>query len=242
MSAHEISVVIPTLREAENLALLIPAIAGALEPTGRSWAAVVVDDDSGDGTVEACEALSASHAVNLIVRKGERGLAGAVLEGFRRGGGSTLVVMDADLSHPPEKIPELVSALERGGTDFAIGSRYVEGGTKPESWGAFRNLNANVARLLARPLVRVQDPMSGFFALRRSTLESSAELDPLGFKIGLELIVKCRCRSIREVPIDFRRRVHGRTKLSLRVQLEYLRHLGRLYGFRLRDSRRPARP
>jgi dolichol-phosphate mannosyltransferase len=233
MSEHEISVVLPVLREAENLPLLVPAIARALEPSGKTWSVIVVDDDSRDGTIEACESLRSTYPLQLVVRETERGLSGAVLEGFRRGGGRTLVVMDADLSHPPGKIPGLLAALDGDGVDFVIGSRFVAGGSTPADWGPLRVLNSKLATLLALPLTRVKDPMSGFFALRRQTLDSAAGLDPLGFKIGLELIVKCRCRNVREIPIDFRRRTHGQSKLSLRVQWSYLRHLLRLYRFKL---------
>src|SRR5262249_50588976 len=146
--------------------------------------------------------------------------------------GSIFVVMDADLSHPPERLPDLVTTLQSEGTDFVIGSRYVPGGGTDENWGLFRWLNSKFATLLAWPLTSTHDPMAGFFAIRRSTFESAAPLDPIGYKIGLELIVKCRCRTIKEVPIRFRDRMLGKSKLSLKEQLNYLRHLRRLYDFR----------
>src|SRR6185369_9760502 len=115
---------------------------------------------------------------------------------------------------------------------FVIGSRYVAGAATDEDWGLFRKLNSRGATWLARPLTKAMDPMAGFFALRRTTFESAAPLDPIGYKIGLELIVKCQCRNIREVPITFADRVHGESKLNLKEQLNYLRHLSRLYKHR----------
>jgi dolichol-phosphate mannosyltransferase len=119
-----------------------------------------------------------------------------------------------------------------GGADFVIGSRYVAGGTTSDDWGVLRWLNSRVATLMARPLTDVRDPMAGFFALRRSTFERGAELNPIGYKIGLELIVKCRCEKVVEIPIHFEDRVYGESKLTLKQQLLYIKHLRRLYIFK----------
>ncbi len=224
-----VSVVVPTYREVENIPHLVERL-DAVRAAGLDLELLLVDDDSQDGT----EALAGSLAlpwVELVVRKADRGLSQAVLEGLRRARGEVLVVMDADLSHPPEKIPELVSALAHG-ADFAIGSRFVEGGSTDDDWGLFRWLNSRVATLLARPLTSIEDPMSGFFALRRETFEAGRELNPVGYKIGLELLVKCRCALVAEIPIHFDDRRYGESKLSLREQLRYLQHLRRLYDFK----------
>jgi dolichol-phosphate mannosyltransferase len=146
--------------------------------------------------------------------------------------------MDADLSHPPESIPSLYSALstqDDSTPDFVIGSRYVPGGGTDEDWGLLRKINSRVATWLARPLTRTSDPMAGFFALRRETYQSAEELDPVGFKIALELIVKCGCRHVAEVPIQFHNRKHGQSKLNLKEQINYIRHLKRLYAFRWKN-------
>lgn len=228
-----LSIIVPTFKEAENLPVLVPRLGAMLQSSGIEGEILVVDDASGDGTEEACARLAAEHPLRLLVRRGERGLSGAVLRGLAESRGSLLVVMDADLSHPPEAVPELVAALADPGVDFVVGSRYVPGASTDERWGFLRWVNSRIATLLARPLTKVRDPMSGFFALRRETFERAAPLSPIGYKIGLELIVKCGCRSVREVPIHFRDRLHGRSKLGLREQLRYLRHLARLYRFRL---------
>jgi dolichol-phosphate mannosyltransferase len=198
---------------------------------------VIVDDNSPDATPQICAELAKRFPVRLEVRAGERGLSSAVVHGLKSARGDTLVVMDADLSHPPEKIAELLQALDAG-ADFVIGSRYVRGGTTAEGWGLFRWLNSKVATLLARPLTGARDPMAGFFALRRTTFEAARDLDPIGYKIGLELLVKCRCREVREVPIHFENRLHGTSKLSVKEQINYLRHLKRLYEFKFGDVAR----
>jgi dolichol-phosphate mannosyltransferase len=154
-----------------------------------------------------------------------------VMDGLRVATGDTLVCMDADLSHPPEAIGEMLAKLDEG-ADFVLGSRYVQGGTTSDDWGVFRWLNSRVATLFARPLTSVRDPMSGFFMLRRSTLERGRDFSPIGYKIGLELIVKCRCERVVELPIHFEDRRFGESKLTLRQQLLYLQHLRRLYIFK----------
>jgi dolichol-phosphate mannosyltransferase len=228
-----VSVIVPAYKEAENLPVLIPRVHAALEQAGMSAEIIVVDDNSPDDTPQVMARLAEEHPVRLIVRTTERGLSSAVLCGMQEARGDILVCMDADLSHPPEKVPELVAALLEQQGDFVIGSRYVPGGQTDDDWGLFRRLNSRVATLLARPLTTAHDPMAGFFALRREMFQAAEPLDPIGYKIGLELMVKCRCRRVREIPIHFHDRLHGESKLSLKEQVNYLRHLGRLYRHRL---------
>lgn len=237
----QVSVIIPTYREAENLPVLIPRLAAAVQAAGLSAEILVVDDASNDGTDVVCRGLAKTYPVRLIVRTAERGLATAVLRGLAQAVGEVVVVMDADLSHPPEKVPELCRAVLAGEADFVIGSRYVRGGSTDEAWGWLRWLNSRIATWLAWPLTSAHDPMAGFFALRRSTyLQAADKLDPIGYKIGLELMVKCRCRRILEVPIAFANRLHGSSKLDWREQVRYLLHLRRLYVFRVGALARPA--
>ena len=230
----DVSVIVPTYREAENLPQLVPRISAALDRAGLRGEILVVDDDSPDDTEAVCRSLSSAHPVRLLVRRGERGLSSAVLHGIREARGAILVVMDADLSHPPEVIPQLIHAIQRDGADFALGSRYARGGSTDEKWSLYRRINSQVARLLARPLVPIRDPLAGFFALSRARFDEATGLDPVGYKIGLELLVRCGCRTVKEVPIHFRDRVRGTSKMTLREQVDYLRHLARLYSFRLR--------
>ena len=233
----DLSVIVPTYCEAENLPELVSRIHAAARAAGIDAEILVVDDNSPDQTRAVCAELSATFPLRLIVRTSDRGLASAVIAGMNEAAGRVLLCLDADLSHPPEKIPELYRALAAAGdhADFVMGSRYVADGGTDEDWGWFRWLNSRVATWLARPLTRVSDPMAGFFALRRSDFEQAEELDPIGFKIALELIVKCRCRHVAEVPIQFHDRKHGESKLNLREQFNYLRHLRRLYAHRYKN-------
>jgi dolichol-phosphate mannosyltransferase len=229
-----IDIIVPTFKEAANLPLLIERLAALRGSHPQRLQLTVVDDDSRDGTIEALKSLDLPW-VRLIVRSGARGLSASVLEGIERTTGNIIVVMDADLSHPPEAIPGMLEEL-RNGSDFVVGSRYVEGGVTHDDWGLLRWLNSRLATFLARPFTSIKDPMSGFFALRRETFAHADPLNPIGYKIGLELLVKCRCSRITEVPIAFADRIHGESKLNLREQLRYLRHLRRLFMYRYRTS------
>lgn len=230
----DISIIVPTYREQANLEPLVERIASAMAPLGRSYEIIIADDDSRDGTDKTVADLAGQHPIQLMVRTGQRDLSLAVLDGLRRSRGRYLVVMDADLSHPPEQIPSMLEALDRPPTDFVIGSRYVPGG-RTEDWGGHRRVNSYVATLLARPLTgRINDPMAGFFALKRETFERARGLNPIGYKIGLELMCRCDCRHVVEVPITFQNRVRGHSKLNFEQQARYLVHLDRLY----RDYRR----
>lgn len=231
MSAPPTSIIVPTFREAEALPDLIERIGQLRSRTSSIIELLIVDDDSQDGTEELIRSR-AEPWVRLIVRKQDRGLSQAVLCGLRQARGEILIVMDADLSHPPEVIPEMQATLAAG-ADFVLGSRYVEGGGTADGWGLLRFINSRVATYLARPLTRVSDPMSGYFALPRGVFERVEDPRPLGYKIGLELIVRGRCRDVREIPIHFANRKHGESKLTLHQQLLYLRHLARLYRFKL---------
>jgi dolichol-phosphate mannosyltransferase len=225
------SVIVPAYREQPNLPVLVERTFRALREAGITAELIIVDDNSQDGTEETIRQLQADYPVRLIVRREERGLATAVMAGMAAAQHDCFVVLDADLQHPPEIIPALVRKLGEGGHDMVIGTRYG-GGAIDEDWPFLRRLVSRVATLMARPLVRLSDPMSGFFAIPRSTWERAAELDPVGYKIALEIYVKGRCRHPGEVPIQFAARAGGESKLSFAEQVRYVRHLFRLYRFR----------
>src|SRR6266446_3910578 len=227
----QISLIIPTINEAENLPVLMAQIAEALR--GRDWEAIIVDDASTDGTPAVCASLSKDFPLKLLFRDyPSNGLSGAVLHGMAEATGELLVVMDADLQHPPQRIPALLEPLENNSADFAIGSRYVEGGSMEERFGMGRRMLSRFATLLASPFAgKVRDPMSGFFALRRETYLRAKHLTPIGYKIGLELMCKCQVKSVRELPIHFGARTRGQSKLTVKEQYRYLAHLSRLYDY-----------
>ena len=226
-----VSIVVPTFREAANLPALARRVHAALSDRGIEWELVLADDDSDD----ASDAVVAELAQHLPVRmetrrETPRDLSRSVLFGIRRARFDRVVVMDADLSHPPERIIDLLRALD-GGCDMALGSRYAPGGGVDRAWSPWRFLNSRVATLLARPLVGCSDPMSGFFAIDRRTLPDPRTLQPIGYKIALELMVRGRLR-VKEVPIGFRDRVRGKSKMGWRQQIDFLRHLYLLYVHR----------
>ena len=224
--APELSVVVPTFNERENLPHLAEALFRALAAAGIRGELVVVDDDSPDGTAAAACALAGRHPVRVLLRKGRHGLSSAVLEGVERSLAPLVCVMDADLSHPPQTVPRLYSEVLNG-ADIAVGSRLVPGGGV-ENWPLGRRLISKGATLLARPLTSVSDPMSGFFCFRRSLLRG-ARLEPEGYKILLEILARCDIARAVEVPYMFRDRRAGISKLSGRVMRQYLGHLIRLY-------------
>lgn len=228
-----ISLVVPTYREAENLRPLAEAVDASLTGRGYDYELLFVDDDSRDGSADVCAKLSERYPVRIVVRKGKRGLATAVVHGISVSSGDIIVVMDADLSHPPSAIPQLVEQLLSGESDFVLGSRYVEGGSIHEDWTLLRKLNSVIASRLAKPLCPFKDPMSGFFALRRADLPKTSHLSPIGYKIALEIFVRGDFENPSEVPIHFAQRRHGESKLSFKEQLSFVRHLGRLYAYKL---------
>lgn len=233
----QVSVIVPTYNERENLAPLAARIFAVLDP--REAELLIVDDNSPDGTAAVAEELGAQFPVRCIVRKNQRGLATAVIHGLREARGELCVVMDADLSHPPEVIPKLLDVMQDPQVQMAIGSRFVPGGKVDLHWPLHRRLNSWLGRMLARPLTGVKDMMSGFFCVRRGDLKLD-RLDPVGYKIALELIVRHRWRNVVEVPITFSERVAGQTKLNVAEQLRYLRHLWRLYSFALLSRKTKA--
>lgn len=229
-----ISIVVPTYNEAASLPLLARRLGASLG--GRDWELVVVDDGSPDGTADIAERLAPALPVRVVRRGGKGGLASAVLAGFADARGDLLVVMDADLSHPPEVVPALVDAVV-GGADLAVGSRYVRGGGTAD-WPLRRRVVSRVACLLGNLLVPVRDATSGFFALRRSAIEG-VRLNAIGFKIGFEVIARGRFKRIVEVPYVFRDREHGASKFGRREIGQYLVQLGQVARDRALGRLRP---
>jgi len=218
-----VTIVVPTYDEVEALPHLVEALAAEVS---RPWELLVVDDGSTDGTAELADDLAAVHPVRVL-RRGERGLATAVLAGIRDAAYGLVVVMDADLSFPASVVDPLAERLQ-GGARLAVASRYAPGGAVL-GWSMSRWVNSRVATWLARPLTSVHDPMSGCFAMRQGDLPEG--LDPVGYKVLLELLVKTGWR-VEEIPVVFRDRAHGRSKLGWGERWRYLVHLQRLYRHR----------
>jgi dolichol-phosphate mannosyltransferase len=220
-----VSLIVPTYNERENIIPLLDQVRAAMR--GRALEVWVVDDNSPDGTWGVAEEYRRSHPEVAVVRRvGERGLSGAVIEGFRRARGDLLAVMDADLSHDPALLPYLVGAVEAG-AELAVGSRRVPGGGA-DVWPWYRRLASNGATLLARWTLGIQlaDPMSGYFVVRRHVFEAVRErLQPRGYKILLEIVARAESLTLVELPFVFRDRRQGVSKVSLHVAAEYLKSL-----------------
>ena len=222
-----LSIIIPTYKEVPNIPLILQRIDALRREGNLALEVIFMDDDSRDGSIEAVEQSGYDWA-RIVVRTENRGLSPAVIDGFRLARNPVLICMDCDLSHPPEVIPQMMLALSSG-QQFIIGSRYVPGGSTDHDSGIIRWLNSRMATLLALPLTSAKDPMSGFFALRKADFDEAVDLNPVGYKVALELIVKCGFRNIGEVPIHFSDRLHGESKLTIKQQLQYIQHLRRLY-------------
>lgn len=234
MTTEKLALIIPTLNEAANLPSLLARVDSILEGVGIPYEVIVVDDDSRDGTEEVVRAITASHpCVRLLVRKGERGLSGAILHGWMNTDATILGVMDADHQHPPELLPSLIrKSLE--GHCLVIGSRYVRGG-ELGNWNASRKFLSSAAVWVTWPIqrhgLRAKDPMSGFFLVQRKSI-AQLQFQKSGFKLLLEILVRGKLKTVREVPIHFGLRNAGTSKASARIAWQYGRLLMRLYNLR----------
>jgi len=236
-SIQKFGLVIPTLNKAGNIHVLLDRINAALEPLPIEHELIVVDDDSSDGTASVAHEYAAhDRRVKVLVRKRQKGLAGAVIHGWEHSDADLLGVIDADLQHPPEVLPALIEAVSKG-ADVAIASRYVKGNGVGE-WNKFRLFVSRCGTLVTAPLqrnVRVKDPLSGFFAVRRECIDN-LKLQPEGFKILLEILVKGRIQKAVEVPFQFGIRHSGESKASVKVALQYFSLLGKLSRYALFGS------
>lgn len=235
---YKLGLVIPTLNEAGNIPVLLGRIRESLSSTAIDYEIIVVDDDSHDGTSNvANECAKQDPRIRVFVRRGERGLAGAVIHGWAQTDADLLGVIDADLQHPPEVLPSLLAPVLND-ADIAIASRYAHGNGVGE-WNKFRLFVSRAGTLATAPLqrksLRVKDPLSGFFVVRRDCIEG-IRLQPEGFKILLEILVKGRIRKAVEVPFQFGNRHAGESKASFKVAFQYFTLLGKLSRYALFGS------
>jgi len=241
-----LALIIPTLNEAENVRGMLSRARSVLDPVGIGYEILIVDDDSSDGTGEIVTAIALEDPrVRLIVRKGVKGVAGATLLGWENTDASIVGAMDADLQHPPELLPALVSAI-LAGRDVAIGSRYAAGGSLG-NWNLPRKLLSNAALWVAMPVqrkrIRAKDPTAGYFLVRRECIDQ-IQFQHTGFKLLLDVLVRGRIRSIEEIPYTFESRQHGESKATFKVACEYAGLLAKLYWERFGFHQRaiPSEP
>jgi dolichol-phosphate mannosyltransferase len=227
-----LSLIIPTYNEGQNIAELVRELSALLDPPlAGAYELIVVDDDSPDRTWALAAELTARYPQLRVVRRTrERCLSTAVIRGWQAARGEVLGVIDADLQHPPEITLALWEAIARG-ADLAVGSRHVEGGGVSD-WSLARRFLSRGAQglglvILPRVVGRVSDPMSGYFMVRRAAIAGQV-MDPLGYKILIEVLGRGTIGTIAEVGYVFRERVEGESKVTRSLYLDYLRHLLRL--------------
>ncbi|HXQ50377.1 MAG TPA: glycosyltransferase family 2 protein [Stellaceae bacterium] len=229
----ELSVVVPSFNERDNVEPLIARLAACLE--GVAWEVIYVDDDSPDGTAAAVKAIARRDPrVRCLHRIGRRGLSTAVIEGIQASSAPHIAVIDADLQHDETLLPRMLEALKSEGLDIVVGSRYAAGGDVGD-WDSNRVAMSGLATALARLVVSAQltDPMSGFFAMTRPAFDGAVRrLSGQGFKILLDLFASSPTPyRFKELPYSFRPRVHGESKLDTLVAWEYLMLLfDKLFG------------
>ena len=222
--AVELGVIIPSYNERKNIPLLVERLRRVLN--GVSWEAIIVDDDSPDGTADEVRGLAAhDRSLRLIHRIGRRGLASACIEGMLATSAEFVAVMDADLQHDESILPEMLRQIRSGNVDLVVATRNSQGGSKGEfekKRVLLSDLGARLSSLVCK--TQLSDPMSGFFMLTRSLFQDVAHrLSATGFKILVDIVASAgRELRVIEVPYTFRSREHGESKLDLSVGLEYL--------------------
>ena len=224
LARTQLSVIVPTFNERDNVTTLFRRLEATL--AGVNWEVVFVDDNSPDGTWDVVRSLARQDSrVRCIRRIGRRGLSGACIEGILATSAPCAAVIDADLQHDEKQLPKMLALLEGGEADLVVGSRYVAGGSA-DSFNRQRAGASALATEVAKRVLRVKiaDPMSGFFMIRRDRFEQLApQLSTQGFKILLDIVATARGDlRIVEIPYTFGSRLHGASKLDSMVALDFL--------------------
>jgi len=232
----EVSIIIPTYNESENIIQVLKSIGEHL-PENIATEALVVDDNSPDGTGKIVEDYitdahnEIGYTIEVIHRKTKSGLSSAILDGIQHSTGEIVVIMDSDFSHPPKIIPQLIEEIETSKCDIVIASRFVPGGAI-NGWSTKRKLISKTAKGIAKVGLGVNesDPMSGFFAFKRKILDG-IKFDAIGYKMLLEILVKTKGAKVKEIPYTFTDRTRGSSKLDSSTMLDYVKSVWRLYRY-----------
>ena len=243
----QLSIIIPTYNESQNILKILKSI-GEILPPNILTEAIVVDDNSPDGTGKIVENYlqnlkkMAGYTIDIIHRTAKKGLGSAILRGIQHAKGDTIIVMDSDFSHPPQIIPRMVDALKKYRCDIVVASRYVNGG-KISGWPLKRKLLSKIATIIAKKGlgVKTADPMSGFFAFKRSII-NGLKFDAIGYKMLLEILVKTRGVAVKEIPYTFTDRKFGTSKVSLPIAYDYAKSVWKLYRYGKSIRKQEKRP
>jgi dolichol-phosphate mannosyltransferase len=230
-----LSIVIPTYNESKNIVKILDSLSTALTREMNAEI-IVVDDNSPDGTSKTVEEYAkdpknSGYSIHVIRRENKRGLSSAIVTGIEYAKGDAVVVMDSDLSHPPQTIPQMVEELQNSNCDIVVASRYVKGGSV-SGWPFKRKLISKGATKIAQHGlgIKIKDPMSGFFAFKRNIV-NNIKFDAIGYKILLEILVKARGAKVKEIPYNFINRTTGSSKMDLPVCVDYLQSVWGLYRY-----------
>jgi dolichol-phosphate mannosyltransferase len=232
----KISIILPTFNESKNIIEILKQIKNSL-PKNIISQTIIVDDNSPDGTGKIVEEYIqnfkkiTNHTIDIIHRTTKTGLSSAIFNGIQKATGETIVVMDADQSHPPQIIPQMIENLKKSHYDIVIASRYVKGG-HIKDWTLTRKIISKIATKIAKTFLNIEpkDPMSGYFAFKKNILKNS-KFDLIGYKILLEMIVKTKDAKILEIPYTFTDRKIGQSKLDTKTIFDYLKAVWKLYRF-----------
>jgi dolichol-phosphate mannosyltransferase len=226
------SLIVPTYNESQNIKDLVAALSNLLdESLPNNYELIVVDDDSPDRTWEVAESLTSEYPhLKVLRRKGERGLSTAVIRGWQNSIGEVLGVIDGDLQHPPERLVQLLAAIQSG-ADLAVASRHIDTGGVSD-WNLARRFLSRGAQLLGLMLLpgvigKVSDPLSGYFIVRRNAI-CDRPLSPIGYKILIEVLARGQASKVTEVGYIFQERQEGESKVTWKQYVEYISHLIRL--------------
>jgi dolichol-phosphate mannosyltransferase len=233
---NQVSIIIPTYNESRNIIGVLDTISKNL-PKNLLTQAIVVDDNSPDGTGKVVEDYLknlkkiTNYTIEIIHRKTKDGLGSAILKGIQQAKGDMIVVMDSDFSHPPQIIPKLIESIKKYQCDIAVASRYINGG-KIQGWSLKRKLMSKFATLIAKKGLGIdtKDPMSGFFAFKRNIIKE-LNIDAIGYKILLEILVKTKGVNIKEIPYTFQDREIGSSKLGITTIIDYYKSVWKLYRY-----------
>ena len=232
----QISIIIPTFNESQNILKILKSIGESL-PKNIITQAIVVDDSSPDGTGTIVEDYLknlkkvATYSIDVIHRKTKSGLSSAILNGIQHAKGDTIVVMDSDFSHPPNMIPKMLDTLKKYQCDIVVASRYVRGGLIRD-WSLKRKIMSKFATIIAKKGLRIDtaDPMSGFFAFKR-TIIKGLKFDAIGYKMLLEILVKTKGATVKEIPYTFTDRKFGSSKVTASTVIDYGKSVYKLYRY-----------
>ena len=234
----DLTVIIPTFNEEENIEKMVLTVDGICKKHDIYEEILVVDDNSPDNTISIVKRMMANRPfLHLLIRTQNPGLSPSLYDGINNAQSDLVQCLDCDFSHPPEKIPVFYSLLKNDGFDMVIGSRYTKGG-EVINWPLLRRVLSSGAALLSRLLIpHIKDSGSGFFAINRTILKTT-HLSPRGFRMGFEILGKARWMRVQEIPIIFKDRELGQSKLKGRIIYDFLIQCGSIlyYNFIARKS------